>query len=54
MTPGDLERVLAAPPRSFREFRSHYSLIGRMKLPLRIASRIGIFPETTYEKMFKT
>ena len=42
------------PARTFREYRSYFSLISRMKFPLRVASRLGVFPETTYEKMFKT
>jgi N-acetyl sugar amidotransferase len=54
MTRDDLERILKIPPRSFREYRSYFSVISRLKLPLRVASRLGIFPETTYEKMFKT
>jgi N-acetyl sugar amidotransferase len=54
MTKDDLDRNLKTPPRTFRDYRSYFSIISRMKLPLRIASRLGIFPETTYEKMFKT
>ena len=54
MTREDLDRVLKTPPRTFREYRSYFSLISRMKFPLRVASRLGVFPETTYEKMFKT
>ena len=42
------------PQRSFRDYKTYYSFISRMKLPLRVASRVGIFPETTYEKMFET
>ena len=51
---GDLDRILKMPARSFRDYRSYYSIINRMKYPLRIMSRLGIFPETTYEKMFES
>ena len=54
MTRDDLERILKTPLRSFRDYRSYFSMISRMKFPLQVASRLGIFPETTYEKMFKT
>ena len=54
LTQGDFERILAAPVKNFRDYRTHYSLISRMKLPLKMMSRMGIIPETTYEKMFES
>jgi hypothetical protein len=54
LTPADLERILSTPTRSFRDYRSYYSLVSRMKVPLRVMSRLGVVPETTYEKLFET
>jgi len=54
MTQGDLERILATPVRMFRDYRTYYSLVSRMKLPIRLMARLGIVPETTYEKLFET
>jgi hypothetical protein len=54
MTQGDLERILATPTRAFRDYRSYYSVVSRLKLPLKLMARLGIVPETTYEKLFET
>ncbi len=54
MTAADLERNLAAPVRNFRDYRTYYSFMSRMKLPLRVMARLGVVPETTYEKLFET
>jgi hypothetical protein len=54
MGQGDLERILAAPVRMFRDYRTYYSLVSRMKLPLKLMASLGIVPETTYEKLFET
>jgi hypothetical protein len=50
----NFERILKAPTMSFRDYQTYYSIISRMKLPLRVMSRLGMFPETTYEKMFES
>jgi hypothetical protein len=54
LTPGDLDRILATPVRGFRDYRTYFSLVSRMKLPLRLMAHLGIVPETTYEKLFET
>lgn len=54
MSVEDLERIMAVPPRSFRDYRSYYPLMTKMKLPLRWLARLRIVPETTYEKLFET
>ncbi len=54
MSRTDLEAILKAPPKSFRDYRTYYSVARRIKLPLRAMSRLGMLPETTYEKLFET
>lgn len=50
----DFAAILQSAVRSFRDYRTYYSLISRIRLPLKVMSRMGIFPETTYEKMFES
>ena len=54
MTAADLDRVVATPQRSFTDFPTLYSLLSLGRLPLRIAGRIGLVPETLHEKLFET
>jgi hypothetical protein len=54
MSESDLQRILDNPKRSYRDYRSYHSIALKFKAPLRVMSRLGIVPETTYEKLFET
>ncbi len=44
---------MAAPSKSFNDYRTYYSLVRFMKKPIKWATRIGFIPETVYSKYFE-
>lgn len=54
ITPGAFEKIMASPPRSFRDFSTNYPLMKQMKWLIYAATRLNILPSSTYDKYFNT
>ena len=44
------DKIMKAPRKTFRDYPSYYSIIKRMKLPLKIAAEMNLVPKILYEK----
>jgi hypothetical protein len=49
----DFEKILELPPKTFRDYPTHYSLIRAAKPIIALFSRLGILPQSTYLKYFQ-
>lgn len=49
----EFEEILARPPKTFRDYPSHYDLIRLCRFPIWALSRLGLLPGTAYEKYFE-
>lgn len=49
----ELATLLAAPPRTFRDYPSSWPLLRALQGPIWAASRLGIVPGSTYAKYFR-
>jgi len=47
------QQIMIAPIKSFKDYKTHYSLIRRMKFPLKIAADMNLIPRILYEKYAK-
>ncbi len=52
LTPEDLEKILAAPPKTFLDFKTQYQLVSKLKVPIKVCGKLNLIPETMYEKLF--
>lgn len=48
----EFQKILNEPPKSFRDYPSYYPLIRSMKIPIKIASEVGLIPTLLYQKYF--
>lgn len=53
LTQEEFDRMVDAPPKTFRDYPSNYQLIMRLKYVIRILSRLEIIPGSTYAKYFE-
>ena len=49
----ELEAYMAEPPKTFRDYPTSYNLIRRLRLPIKILSRLNLLPGIVYEKYFE-
>lgn len=52
-TPSEFEDILNQDPKSFMDYKSYFSLVKSIKIPIKWATKAGIIPETVYSKFFK-
>jgi N-acetyl sugar amidotransferase len=53
LTPAALQELIAAPPRSFRDYPNDLRILGVMKPLVRLACRMQLVPLATYDKFFR-
>jgi len=53
LTRDEFEKIMALPPKTFRDYSTSYGLIRFLKWPMKICSRLHLIPTTTYDKYFK-
>lgn len=53
LTHEEFEKIIAAPPKTFRDYPSNFRLIKLMKIPIYILSKLEIIPGSTYTKYFE-
>ncbi len=46
----DWDQIMNAPRKTFKDFPTYYSIIKRMKYPMRIAADMNLIPKILYEK----
>ncbi|MBZ0183563.1 MAG: N-acetyl sugar amidotransferase [Melioribacteraceae bacterium] len=52
LTYNDFEKIMNAPIKSFKDYKSYYSLVKKLKKPISWGNKIGIVPDTVYKKYF--
>lgn len=53
LTHGQFDEMIAAPAKTFRDYRTSYDLIKLCRLPIWVLTKIGLLPGTTYAKYFE-
>ncbi len=53
VTQKELEEYISLPLKTFRDYKTHYSFIRTMKLPIKILSKTHLLPTTAYSKYFE-
>lgn len=53
ITRTELDKYLAEPPKTFRDYPTSYNYIKAMRLPIKILSELNILPVVTYDKYFE-
>jgi hypothetical protein len=49
----EFESIMNEPVKSFQDYKSYYTLVKKLKRPIRWGTRIGIIPETVFLKYFQ-
>ena len=52
-TQEEFEKIMNEEPKSFRDYKSYYSLIKSIEKPIKWGTKIGVIPDTVYRKFFK-
>lgn len=52
LTREEFEQIVATPPKTFRDYPNNYSLIRRLRWPIKALSRMNLIPESAYDKYF--
>ena len=53
ITNNELYDILSSKPKNFTHYRTYYSILNRVRVPLRMFSKLNLIPETFYEKFFE-
>lgn len=49
----EFEEIMKIPTKTFRDYKTGYDLIKRVKWPIKILSKLHLLPSTTYDKYFE-
>lgn len=52
LTAQEFQDIMSAPPKDFRDYPTYYSLLSKLRLPIKAASALKLTPETMYQKLF--
>ncbi|WP_350356604.1 N-acetyl sugar amidotransferase [Hymenobacter canadensis] len=52
LTREEFEQIVAAPPKTFRDYPNNYALIRQLRWPIKVLSRLNLIPESAYDKYF--
>lgn len=52
LTRAEFEEIVKAPPKTFRDYPNNYSLIRKLRWPIKILSQLNLIPESAYDKYF--
>jgi len=52
ISPDEFQSILKEPPKTFLDYTTSYSLISKLRVPLKVCSKLKLLPETLYEKFF--
>jgi N-acetyl sugar amidotransferase len=52
LTRQEFDQIVAAPPRTFRDYPNNYTIIRRLRWPIKVLSRLNMLPESAYDKYF--
>lgn len=50
LTKEEFDQILSQKPKSFRDYKTYYSYIRMLRLPIKIACKLKLLPEIFYEK----
>ncbi len=48
----EFEKIMSAPIKSFRDYKSYYPIMKKFKKPIKWATRLNLIPDTVYLKYF--
>jgi N-acetyl sugar amidotransferase len=48
----DFDKIMNDAPKSFKDYKSYYSLVKTLKTPISWGNKVGIVPDTVYKKYF--
>jgi len=46
----EFDKIMQEPPKSFQDYKTYYTLIRKLRLPIKMACKLDIFPEAFYQK----
>jgi hypothetical protein len=52
LTREEFDQIVATPPKTFRDYPNNYSLIRRLRWPIKVLSQLNLIPESAYDKYF--
>lgn len=52
LTRAEFDQIVATPPKTFRDYPNNYSLIRRLRWPIKVLSQLNLIPESAYDKYF--
>jgi N-acetyl sugar amidotransferase len=52
LTRAEFDQIVAAPPKTFRDYPNNYALIRRLRWPIKMLSQLNLIPESAYDKYF--
>ena len=52
LTRAEFEQIVAAPPKTFRDYPNNYSLIRLLRWPIKLLSHLNLIPESAHDKYF--
>ena len=52
LTRAEFEEIVKTPPKTFRDYPNNYSLIRKLRWPIKILSQLNLIPESAYDKYF--
>lgn len=52
LTREEFEQIVKAPPKTFRDYPNNYSLIRKLRWPIKVLSQLNLIPESAYDKYF--
>lgn len=52
LTFDEFDEIMKTTPKSFKDYKSYYSIIKQLKQPLKLGMNIGLIPDTAYKKYF--
>ncbi len=52
MTEDEFEKIMNEPTKSFLDYKSYYTIVRSLRVPVKWGNKIGIIPDTAYKKFF--
>lgn len=53
LTEAEFEEILSAKPKTFLDYPTYYSIIKKLRVPIKLACKFNLLPEIFYEKYFR-
>ncbi len=54
MTREEFDEIMKLPPKTFYDYPNSYSILKRLRIPIKILTKVGILPTMVYERYFNS